>query len=319
MKRTLILVFSLFLGLSAAQAQQQFATLQHGDSISVYYGADALVSAHAAAEASDIITLSSGTFNGINITKAITIRGAGMAYDTATSTAPTIISGDWQVHSSNVCLEGLYINHLRPMDISNVTIVKCLLKDVNSNGYGSLNNSTLINCKISGHGITSSNLINCVHINSDGNTNYNNNNYTNCIIGLGFSGASTFSATNSILYSCYTGGYVLNCYYCVGVRSTGSTGFFNTSSMPYQCINKTFNEVFNTFQDCNINTNNLVNESFALTDSIASSFLGTDGTQVGIYGGQFPFNPRVVNYKATVANQSRADGKLEVTVQPVNE
>ena len=65
-------------GMKNALAQTLVATLKHGDNISFYYGANALVDAHEDAETGDIITLSSGTFTTPNwFSQAITWGGAG--------------------------------------------------------------------------------------------------------------------------------------------------------------------------------------------------------------------------------------------------
>lgn len=80
MKKSIILAIALVM--SVATFAQQLATLNHNDSITVYYGMNALQQAHASAVNGDIITLSSGIFNSVNITKAVTIRGAGAWTDT---------------------------------------------------------------------------------------------------------------------------------------------------------------------------------------------------------------------------------------------
>lgn len=60
------------------------------------------------------------------------------------------------------------------------------------------------------------------------------------------------------------------------------------------------------------------NETFELTETAKATYLGTDGTQVGIYGGMLPFdttpsNPRIT--KCNVAAKSTADGKLSVDIE----
>lgn len=54
------------------------AILQVGDNAQIFYGADALIEAMAAApDRGATITLSSGTFNAAEITKCVNIYGAG--------------------------------------------------------------------------------------------------------------------------------------------------------------------------------------------------------------------------------------------------
>lgn len=62
----------------------------------------------------------------------------------------------------------------------------------------------------------------------------------------------------------------------------------------------------------------LDSENFELTDEAKGKYLGTDGTQVGIYGGSLPFtstpsNPQIT--KCNVAAKSTADGKLSVDIE----
>ena len=76
--------------LSYAQSSL-LATLSHEGTISTFYGAGALRAAHAAAADGDIITLSSGSFVSTDITKGITLRGAGMEVNSEVHGEPTII------------------------------------------------------------------------------------------------------------------------------------------------------------------------------------------------------------------------------------
>ena len=62
----------------------------------------------------------------------------------------------------------------------------------------------------------------------------------------------------------------------------------------------------------------LDSETFELTDEAKTKYLGTDGTEVGIYGGNLPFDPTPSNpqiTKCNVASKSTADGKLSVDIE----
>ena len=76
------------------------ATLNHEGTISTFYGTVALRQAHAAAVSGDVITLSSGTFLSTDISKAVTIRGAGMDVTKVNDIVnePTILSGDFKIN-----------------------------------------------------------------------------------------------------------------------------------------------------------------------------------------------------------------------------
>ncbi|MBQ8463977.1 MAG: hypothetical protein IJ544_07685 [Prevotella sp.] len=76
---------------------------------------------------------------------------------------------------------------------------------------------------------------------------------------------------------------------------------------------KKYAEVFKTLTGTTYNDS----ETFELTDEASTTLLGIDGTQVGIYGGNMPFdstpsNPQIT--KCNVAAKSTADGKLSVDI-----
>ena len=77
MKQFYALILSFVLCLPAFAQGTQSATLQHGDEYKIFYSSDAFKEAIQNASHGDIITLSPGMFNAVNITKAITLRGAG--------------------------------------------------------------------------------------------------------------------------------------------------------------------------------------------------------------------------------------------------
>ncbi len=78
MKKLFFLMAAIMVVTMSFAQSSTLATLSHNGQMSIFYGSDALKSAHDAAQHGDVITLSSGTFNGVTITKALTIRGAGM-------------------------------------------------------------------------------------------------------------------------------------------------------------------------------------------------------------------------------------------------
>lgn len=59
--------------------------------------------------------------------------------------------------------------------------------------------------------------------------------------------------------------------------------------------------------------------NFELQDSIATTILGNDGTQVGIYGGPMPFDPYVYNHKVSAARRTTPDGFLDLEIKLYDE
>lgn len=124
------ILFSLMLLCCAIAGKSQSdvytATLQHGDEVKVFYGTSALSQAVAAAEDGDAINLSAGNFGGVNITKAVSVYGAGFEEDEATGTDVTLMTGGLSINSSNVHLEGLRVNGTINFGaVSDIVITKC--------------------------------------------------------------------------------------------------------------------------------------------------------------------------------------------------
>ena len=322
--------FSLVAAMMAATASfsqsSMLATLSHDGEISTYYGSSALREAFTAADNGDIITLSSGSFNAVDITKAVTIRGAGMALDNTAQTEPTVITGDFKIEipadvTSRFTLEGIYHNHTITFtaNLNNGTFLKDRFKTI-SYSNASVNNLTMIHCKVASDlriaANSSVSCVNCVIWNpcygSDSTSNYE---FVNSIVykGNNWEQIKCSSLKNSILISTSTG-YILSAdnvvYNCVGTGSGASTLFNN---MPNTTNKKsTYESLFTTFRGTYTD-----DETFELTDEAKTSFVGIDGTQVGIYGGNMPFSTTPTNPQITrcnVAAKSTADGKLSVDI-----
>lgn len=325
------------------------ATLNHGETVSIYYGAKALQEAHAAAAHGDVITLSSGSFDAVNITKAITLRGAGMQtrLDSINSVSPTALLGDFCIQIADSTTEKLAIEgiaHNKTITIKGTMdgaqFIKSRLQNVVLDNTAKLLNGCILHCKIiekldltkeSNCSFIGSYIYRCI---SDGATLQ----FMNCIVktyGWYSQGNRDFTATlstfsSSSFFNCVLIGF--NQLY-ESQEASRENNKLPASAYAYNCV------AMNTFQDINCFTNisNSTNRSstydvvfayfkgtysdditFALTDSAKTTFLGTDGTQVGIYGGSFPFDPTVSVPQITkfeVAKQSTADGKLNVNIE----
>ena len=74
-----------------------------------------------------------------------------------------------------------------------------------------------------------------------------------------------------------------------------------------------FDDVFETFAGTVTYDN-----SYELKEEITTSFLGNDGTEVGIYGGMMPYDPRPTYMRmkrCNVAPRSTIDNKLSVEIE----
>ena len=372
MKKALLLCLTL-IAATFGFAQQQLATLNHNDSITVYYGVSALQQAYNASVNGDIITLSSGTFPAIYIDKAISIRGAGMYADTMVGTGPTTVTGDLTITypsgtaANHIRLEGIrFTGIIQYLAISHPEFIKCEINTIHCGNYNSssldnMTNATFINCVIKkleiefvdffwgfySRFIQNSTFINCaimdvyhfyggteyyrpetISVQSYGTEYYNlssegtHNNFTNCIIRLHPEEAQYYTINNCILYfnaTDSTNPSAINNTIGINYSSTGSNYFSSSVFNGQHLYNfNNFSSVFKTF------SGNYITgvTSFELQDSIANNYLGNDGTQMGIYGGIMPFDPRVTGLNIrrwNVANRTTPDGKLAIDIEIVNE
>ena len=101
-------------------------------------------------------------------------------------------------------------------------------------------------------------------------------------------------------------------YYCVGMNPNNDLFL----GIPNNMTNKYITDLSTLFKTYNGTYND--SETFELTDEAKAQYLGSDGTEVGMYGGNLPFDPATTNPRITkynVASKSTADGKLSVDIE----
>ena len=331
----------LFLSLVAVMAatvsfaqSSLLATLSHEGTISTYYGASALREAHAAAANGDIITLSSGSFVSVDITKGITLRGAGWEVDEVNHSEPTVILGDFNINiptetTERLTIEGIYHNGIIRCQgtLQNATFLKSRFNTFTYSGTeSSLKNATFIHCRISYNLNLNANstaaCINCVIWNPNtSNSTSSNFECVNCVINRAnwdlFYSSSLKSCvlitnTSTPIPSSTT---VFNCvgFFSRYYSSNSSNGLF--VDVPNSTNTASTNSPFKSYTTVSDYNDS---EKFELTDEAKTKYLGIDGTQVGLYGGTLPFsstptNPQIT--KCNVAAKSTADGKLSVDIE----
>lgn len=344
-KLFLSLVATLIATVSFAQTSL-LATLSHDGTISTYYGTTALKDALTDATHGDAITLSAGQFLGANITKAITLRGAGMSIrnDSINAHESTIVQGDFDVNitdsvSQRVTVEGIYFTSKLTYKnkVRNALFMKSRFGSITSTD-GTLVNSYFIHCRVA-EGITlteNSNacMVNCVVWNpynrSTSATNFEfdncvlsfrnsgyagnviNSYYKNCIVMVNTNAGSGYANT-VIPYSC-------TAVNCVGMSNYGSTSSYSNNIFLYMDSKNTTNvniaKPADIFKEGNMAYNDT--HTYELTDAAKTKYIGTDGKQVGLYGGSIPYEedpttPQIT--KCNVAAKSTADGKLSVDIE----
>lgn len=323
-------------GTKNALAQTQVATLQHGDDISVFYGSNAFVEAHTAAADGDIVTLSGGSFSSTTITKAITLRGAGVVSDTVAQTNPTIFAGDVTFNVANdsvpLNVEGIMFNgNAYYRKLTNPKFTRC---NFNNYSYYISNDATMsgaqfVNCMVKtfdNYRANNTTFINSVVWESKNmnashtvllyNSIFGNayNSYSEFIVGVSAFSSVIIKTSSSTSYS-YQYGLNNTFINCIGIKMGSNVPFggYTAGCVTYTSYADVFESFTGTFS---------FDEAFVLKDSIATGFLGSDGTQVGIHGGFMPYSNRpsyMVLRRCNVANRSTVDGKLSVEIEVVTE
>ncbi|MCD8236788.1 MAG: hypothetical protein LUD00_09080 [Prevotellaceae bacterium] len=337
MKNLLFIVATAAFSLcaKAQNTDAPMATLKHGDQTRVWLGVDAFINAYnAAADSADIITLSSGKFNVPSpISKSFSLYGAGCEDDVKTGTKATVLYSlnfkpeDTTDEDGNKVVAGRRVNgvHIEGIQtdriifsknngvpVENLTIAKCKVKEYVEFYVSSINN-TVRQCYVP-------------RINNNSSTLTHQNLFiTNSYLGY-ISSANTKSTihidhcivkssinpvclcTNSILY---------------GSLSSGSTAKNNIF------VEK---EVGSGVQENNNNWTNLANAGIYAAEGengnyaedktfelkYPKKYVGTDNTEIGLHGGNYPWNkipctPRII--ESNIDTKTSADGKLKVSIK----
>ncbi len=318
MKKLLSFFLVLVCAMSSFAQTSLMATLNHEGTISTFYGVNALRQAHAAAVSGDVITLSSGTFLSTDITKAVTIRGAGMdvskAYDIVNE--PTVLGGDFNIKipaedTGRLTLEGIFHNeniYFSEGQVKNALFLKSRFKGIYGSASCKVQDLTVLNCRFSefisvsgsaqflnsvvayfSHGYMS--FSHCVILN--GNTNNKGNQYKNCIICSEYSVSSSSSAYNNLFIA--NQGNILN-------YVPNNTNLIVPTSDERFAYLRGYDD----------------SKDYKLTDQNRNVLKATDGGEIGIYGGSLPYsaiptNPQITKFN--VASKTTADGKLSVDIE----
>lgn len=329
--KKLFLSFVAMMAATLSFAQTSLvATLSHGQNVTMYYGTYALRDAVNAAQSGDVINLSGGSFQSVDIKKGITLRGTGID-----DSNPTVIINDFTINipttdANRVSMEGLRCTGHITMSgtFSNPYFQKSQFNEFEYSNDSKINNAMFANCKIIGNWFKLKGTSNIQFI--------------NCYVG-GFDNWSPTSAgalfVNCIIYprdghsaDCIRSSQLNNCiiYYiiasygdqrisststainCIAINNNRNNTFDDLQSKA-GCTNSDFKTIFKDFTG-----NYTDSQTFELTDDAKTKFLGIDGTQVGLYGGVLPYDstpsyPQIT--KMNVANKTTADGKLSVEIE----
>jgi hypothetical protein len=339
MKKILFSLLALF-ATCIAQAQTSImATLTHNGKTTIYYGADALVEAAAASAYGDRITLTSGVFNAPTLTKAVSICGAGMEPDTINHVEPTTLRGKLKLAFEDSLNTNFSIDRvLMPegMFVGNATVnasyTRCKILgngfDVDNTYRFTQLNSNFVHCVLSNVDLTKSStytflnsvlfglymsvvdnprveMKNCIVLANGEVSSWENVGMENCIYAYTLSNYSGNQFTKTT--------YALNCL-AISSNSDPFKYSYNTTNYVFKSLyNSTipYGSVFKTFRGDITKDSN-----FELTEEAKTKYLGTDGKEIGIYGG-YTYKPTSSSLnvrKFKVADKTNAEGKLQVEI-----
>lgn len=340
MKKIILSLVAMVIATVSFAQSSLLATLSHNGTISTYYGTTALKDALANADHGDAITLSAGQFQAGDITKAITLRGAGMSVrnDSVNTHEATIIQGSFSILLTDsvperLIIEGLYCastTYYRGI-INNALFMKSRFSRI-SPATGTTEkrivNSSFIHCRIAS-GLELTNNSNAYLVNSvvmypnNYQTSYSSFEFNNCVVGFN-NNTYTSRVINSGYKNCIildSFGYAIPsssvAYNSVGIVTDGTNMFgsiLGSNKTNTLINNASLSSLFKTLKSYNYSDS----EMYEWTDESKAKYLGTDGKEVGIYGGNLPYEedpttPQIT--KCNVAAKSTADGKLSVDIE----
>lgn len=326
-KRIALVAAAAIVSLTVNAQDALVATLQHGDNMQAFYGGNALKQALEAAQTGDVISLSPGTFNATDITKAVTIQGAGYVQDVTNGRYCTMITGGkstgvgglYQMaiellsNEKGLTIEGVKMDSRTIIRVNgtyeNVIFKKCLLGSITMSEISK--SWTFDQCRIASlsPGNKSQNLYlnNCIIQTLYGNSVDASVYINHCFI-YTLSGGVTSNFKDSFIYSCSSASSASSFH---NVYTTQIPSNNNNNGL-VQLNNSDFNALFADGEFAYTDE-----RTYELTAAAAQHYLGDDGTQVGIYGGDTPFtdvptNPQITSRQ--IATKTDNDGKLSVKI-----
>lgn len=327
-----VILFS-FLSLETTNAQNPITTLEHTGTTTIFYGQNSLVDAYNASVSGDYLYLSTGYFNAPNsITKGVKIIGAGHFPDSVNIAKRTTIMSGLSINagSDSLRLEGLFINgditYATSSSINYVKVIRCRISNANFNSSStssSKNNCSFEECFINGsisfyHFGVNLLIKHCILTEVitfiDGGALIDGN----IFMRSGYSPLQNVNSSairNNIFFNIESTGWP------VLLSSNGNNVTNNLFVSP--TVNFSANSNGNNYTGV-AQSSIFLNQSGNSIDythdyhlKSPTSYLGTDGTQVGLYGGATPFkekglpsNPQIL--KKGIGTQTDNNGNLQI-------
>ena len=314
MKKTIYAIaMMLMTGISAfSQTEDTKVILQSGTNTTIYDGTQ-ISTAIGAANKGDILYLSEGTYDSFTIDKEILVRGVG---------ENTWIDGDVTISIPNnatltqAVLEGVNVSGSIKINQPATDLIIRNTKVADVTVTGALTNGLIDRCWITGTFNMNNNTDDTtvknskVYMISAGSLTYNKCTFLNCNI------ADRMNVnTAAVFTNCIIGSYVYDSGQMNGLGTMESSVFTNT--------------LFNT-RDGSIGSSSSQTNCYFINDYDGacdrntlesrydlSEYRGTDGTEVGVYGGTTPFtlDPQVAKVTESTFTVDTTNKKLSVKLK----
>ena len=321
----------LFASLLFVANSQQKTALHNGGSTTIFSGPSQFTNAYNASVDGDTIYLPGGTFNTFPIIdKRLVIYGAGFHPDSILVTGSTIINGTLTIrgNADSSVIQGVEVNGIIQTSsnhkVDNFVISRCKFNGLTIDGALTTpcNNITISECIISGNILLNNasycdltnNLIEGRIYSGENNAIQNNIFFYNSSLYLINNCDNTLFANNVIFRAAPTAIFTGTDF------STFSNNVFAVTPPAGS------NNFISNYYDVDISTF-FVNQSgntpdfyhdYNLTDPV--TYLGLDGSEVGIFGGLHPFKagtlPENPHFQLkTIAPQTDVNGDLNIQIQ----
>jgi hypothetical protein len=331
--KTKLFFIGLFLACTTMQAQMVSVALHKATGTEIFTGVDPFKAAYAASVAGDTIYLSGGSFVApTSFDKQLYIYGVGHFPDSTAATTPTSITGNFTLfeNADNFYLEGVNLKNnfytATDADVDAFTLRRTRI-DGNVVIQG-----TAVNC-------TNITFIECVFNGSVSLQNTTNSAIFNSIFNsiIGSSNANVFKNNLFLFYGAehifttannneISNNIVLNSYGTYFVSGNGNTfknNLFISTSRYFGTAPTLINNYIGVPQaDIFVSQSGNVfdyTHDYHLQDP--ATYLGADdpATQVGIYGGAFPFKTASVPItphisKQNISSSTDNSGQLQINI-----
>lgn len=331
--KKILFFLAISLGIAMVYSQPR-VSLEHNGSTTVFVGNSAWVSAYNAAVDGDIVFLPGGTFDVIDINKKLTIYGAGVFPSATTTTGKTYLNGAFSIYENadDTHIEGVEvlggIGFNTNQAVNNIVIKRCKINgDINFYGGAmATTNFQLIESIVTGNlnlsnlttGLFANNILQGQVSTSEGNVFTNNIFlYSSCgyydHIPVLYGNNNLFQ-NNIFVRSCsqILGGIANKFYKNIFVGNP--TGFGTNPEISGTFMGLVQADIF-------INqTGDTFNFDHNYHLKTPASYVGTDATEVGIFGGSDPFKEQMIPENPhisvkNIATSTNTSGELQVELK----